>query len=117
MLLGTVAAFIDGLAKPKPGKVGKKYLEYLDQYFPEMCKALGAQIFYEHIRCSIIHEFGPRPPVALGHERHDKLKGNYVGSITHDGQQYTLFNVDRFIGDFMRHLDSIGPPTQNLALP
>jgi hypothetical protein len=71
----------------------------------EACKALGAEVFYSHIRCSGIHEFAPRPPVAAVPD--NELAGGYAVTRDIDGRQWTLFNVDRFVDDFLRHLDEI----------
>ena len=69
--------------------------------------ALGAEVFYSHIRCASIHEFAPRPPIGLAHT--EELRGQYSGIWEGGGQQWTMFNVDRFVSDFMRHLDEIAP--------
>lgn len=107
VLLSVVAGFIDGLVKAPRGSTHTKYVKYLGEHFPEACVALGAEVFYSHIRCASIHEFAPRPPVALAHT--EQLHGEYSDTREVGGQQWTVFNVDRFVSDFMRHLDEIAP--------
>jgi hypothetical protein len=106
-LLSVVAGFIDGLVKAPRGCTHERYVKYLTEHFPEACVALDAEVFHSHIRCASIHEFAPRPPVALAHT--EQLRGEYSDTCEADGQQWTVFNVDRFISDFMRHLDAIAP--------
>jgi hypothetical protein len=105
VLLSVVAAFIDGLVRAPRGKTREMYLAYLKLHFPEACTALGAEIFYSHIRNAAIHEFAPRPPIAVAHD--EKLHGKYTHTLERGGQQWTVFNVDRFVSDFIRHLDSV----------
>ena len=105
VLLTLVAAFIDGLAKGAPGKTRVAYIDYLKNNFPELCLALGAEVFYAHIRNAAIHEFAPRPPIALAHE--SELMGQYAETRELNGEHWTVLNVDKIVTDFKHHLDKL----------
>lgn len=64
-LLNVVATFIDSLARGRLGVSKKTYIEYLGKHFPELCKELGAEVFYDNFRCAAVHEFGIRSPYVL----------------------------------------------------
>jgi hypothetical protein len=103
VLMSLIAAFIDGLAKGKRGETRKAYLEYLKTHFPTLCTELGAEAFYAHFRSCAIHEFAPRPPFSLAHGG----AGEYVSTEPHEGQEWSILNVDRLVADFKQHLDSL----------
>jgi hypothetical protein len=105
VLVSLIAAFIDGLAKAPPRKTHDGYVAYLKSNFPELCATLGAEAFYAHIRCAAIHEFAPRPPFALAPDT--ELKGRYTDIREMEGQYWTLLNADRFVDEFLHHLDRI----------
>lgn len=105
VLVSLVATFIDGLTKAPPRKTHDAYVEYLKSNFPELCAALGAEAFYAHIRCAAIHEFAPRPPLALAPDA--ELQGRYTDTRELEGQHWTLLNADRLVDEFLRHLDRI----------
>ncbi len=105
VLVSLIAAFIDGLAKGAPGKTRSAYLTYLKANFPELCQSIGAEVFYSHIRNAGIHEFAPRPPLALA--RNAELPGQYCEMREMDGAEWTVVNVDRIVDDFLAHLDQL----------
>jgi len=100
-----VATFIDGLVQSPKGRVGVPYKQYLETHFPEMCKQLGAEVFYEYFRNSSIHEFAPRPPFALGSTK--SLGQAYVGRWKIENREWTLLNIDRLVADFLQHLGKL----------
>ena len=105
VLLALVASFIDGLAKGAPGNTRVAYITYLETHFPSLCLALGAEVFYAHIRNAAIHEFAPRPPFALAHKT--ELGIQYTETRELNGENWTVLNVDKIVSDFKSHLDSL----------
>ena len=109
VLVSMVAAFIDGLAKPPPSKVREAYVSYLERHFPNLCRAIGAEVFYSNVRCAGIHEFAPRPPIALAASA--ELGGKYAETRQDEhGAAWVLLNADLVVQDFLEHLDKLCPP-------
>jgi hypothetical protein len=97
-----ICLFIDGLAMPRKGKVQQDFCAYIDLHFPELCAAIGnSETFYTHFRSKAIHEFNTLPPFAL-----ETTKAPSAPYIRED-HGYKIFNVDRFISDFRRHLGDL----------
>ena len=48
-----ICCFIDGLGNGSK----KDYLNNLKAHFPDLCKELGALVFYQKYRNGIVHEF------------------------------------------------------------
>jgi hypothetical protein len=111
-LLNLVTTFIDGLASGAPGNTKKAYLAYLDAHFPDLCKALGAEVFYTKYRCGAVHEFNLKDGFAIG--RDSGMSGAYSGSqvIKETGQQITILNIDRLVNDFLAHVGSLEQSTK-----
>ncbi len=78
-----------------------KYLEFLEQQFPDLCKELGAQVFYSKFRCGLVHEFSPETGFALAEDR--ETRGAYTGRFEVEGREDTLIalNVERLANEFM----------------
>ena len=106
-LLNLVTAFIDGLASGKKGETKVAYLNYLQTHFPNLCAAIGAEIFYTNYRCGAIHEFNLKK--GFGIERGEKMPRTYVDTKTvkDTGEQLTILNIDRLIDDFISHIRSL----------
>ena len=102
-----VAAFIDGLASGPAGGTRDAYLEYLRHNFPDMCRAIGAEMFYSHIRNKAVHEFAVLPPFGLAHSNDLSDPSAHTESRLIDGKQWILINVERVLADFRSHLDSL----------
>lgn len=107
VIMHLVAAFIDGLASGPCGGTRTAYLAYLGAHFPAMCKAIGAEVYYSHIRCKAVHEFAVLPPFALAHSAALSNPSAYTETRTCEGKQWTLINVERVLADFRSHLDSL----------
>jgi hypothetical protein len=112
-LLNLVTTFIDGLASGAPGTTKAAYLEYLDKHFPELCKALGAEIFYSKYRCGAVHEFNLK--AGFGIARDSRMDGAYVGTqtIKETGEELTVLNIDRLVADFIRHVSNLEAELKN----
>jgi len=110
--LHLVSAFIDGLAAGNTGKTKASYLLYLQEHFPQLCQELGAEIFYTHVRSKAVHEFALRPPLALSRSTGMQDKNAYCETVSMDGAEWTLVNLERVLADFRTHLGSIeGDPS------
>lgn len=106
-LLNLVSTFIDGLASGAPGNTKKAYLAYLEAQFPDLCKALGAEVFYSKYRCGAVHEFNLKDGFGIG--RDSGMLGAYSGTqtIKDTGQEVTILNIDRLVIDFLAHVRSL----------
>jgi hypothetical protein len=106
-LLNLVTTFIDGLASGQPGGTKTAYMNYLQTQFPELCAAIGAEVFYTNYRCGAVHEFNLKK--GFGIERGEKMPGTYVDTktIRETGGQMTILNIDRLIDDFILHVRSL----------
>jgi hypothetical protein len=102
-LLNLVSTFIDGLASAPPGKTKNGYVDYLTEHFPELCAAVGAEIFYAKYRCKAVHEFGLADGFAIGRE--SGLAGKYADTQSINGKDYLILNIDRLVQDFLAHID------------
>ena len=108
VLVSLIASFIDGLAKAAPGQTRQGYVRYLEQHFPDLCRAVGAEVFYSNVRCAAIHEFAPRPPFALAPD--SELRGSYAETRNDEnGAQWIFLNADLVVRDFLRHLEKTVP--------
>jgi len=106
-LLNLVTTFIDGLASGQPGGTKIAYMNYLQTHFPELCAAIGSEIFYINYRCGAVHEFNLKK--GFGIERGEKMLGTYVDTktIKETSDQLTILNIDRLIDDFIAHIRSL----------
>ena len=106
-LLNLVTTFIDGLASGQPGTTKTAYLNYIQKQFPNLCSAIGAEVFYTNYRCGAVHEFNLKKGFAI--ERGEKMSGTYVDTkiIKETGDQITILNIDRLIDDFITHIQSL----------
>ena len=102
--LHLIASCIDGLVKAPRGKARLLYLEYIRLHFPGLHAAVGAEAFYDHVRCAAVHEFAPRPPFALGRGLPD---GPYETTETVAGSAWRILNLDRIEADFLSHLSAL----------
>jgi hypothetical protein len=104
-LLNLISVFIDGLVAAPKGQARAMYSQYLKTHFPSLCRALPAEVFYEHYRCKAVHEFGLGTGFAIG--RDSGLKGEYVArqNVRELGQTVTILNIDRFALDFLAHVE------------
>jgi hypothetical protein len=107
VLMHLVAAFIDGLAAGPKGNTKSAYLQYLKTNFPNLCQALGAEVFYSKIRSKAVHEFALAPPLALAHASRLTDPTAYVETVTRDGQELLLVNLEKLVADFRAHLDTL----------
>ncbi len=106
-LLNLVTTFIDGLASGQPGETKVAYLNYLQKQFPDLCSAIGAEVFYANYRCGAVHEFDLKKGFAI--ERREKMPSAYVDTktIKETGDQITILNIDQLVDDFMAHIKSL----------
>jgi hypothetical protein len=106
-LLNLIATFIDGLASGPKGGTRAAYLNYLKSHFPDLCAALGAEVFYDKYRNAAVHEFGLKASYAIG--RDSGLKGAYVDTqyFKDAGVQMTVLNIDRLAADFLAHVEAL----------
>jgi hypothetical protein len=111
VLLHMVSAFIDGLAAGAKGDTKAAYLKYLQTNFPALCQAIGAEVFYTHIRSKAVHEFALLPPLALAHSSDLADPAAYVETVMIDGKEWTLVNLEKVVADFRSHLDTFGGGT------
>jgi hypothetical protein len=107
VLLHVVSAFIDGLAAGAKGDTKAAYLKYLKANFPALCKAIGAEVFYTHIRSKAVHEFALLPPLALVHSSALADPTSYVETVIIDDKEWTLVNLEKVVADFRSHLDAL----------
>lgn len=109
-LLNLITAFIDGLASGKKGETKTAYLNYLKAHFPDLCAAVGAEVFYSKFRNGCVHEFGIKPGYAI--DQNLGMRGEYVASIEVEetGQQHVVLNIDRLANDFLKHLKKLDGP-------
>lgn len=103
----SISVFIDGLASGHKGKTRTVYIKYLKKYFPELCKSLGADLFYTHLRCKAVHEFALKPPLTLAHSQGFDDENSYVEPIEIDKKKYKCLNVDKLAKDFLEHIENI----------
>ena len=106
-LLNLVSTFIDGLASGPPGDTKKAYLQYLSTHFPDLCRALGAEVFYSKYRCAAVHEFNLKPGFAIG--RDSGMDGQFAGTqvVKATGQELTILNIDRVVEAFLAHVRAL----------
>lgn len=93
-----ICCYIDGLSN------GEKdgYIKNLKLHFPDLCKELGAQIFYQKYRNGVIHEFGMKDGFALGRGGID-INSCYIQEQIIEESRTKLFtlNIDRFVKEFL----------------
>ena len=106
-LLNLVTTFIDGLASGQPHETKVAYLNYLKMHFPDLCAAIGAEIFYTNYRCGAVHEFNLKK--GFGIDRGENMPGTYIETktIKETGNQMTFLNIDRLVDDFIAHVRSL----------
>ncbi len=106
-LLNLITTFIDGLTSGPKGGTRAAYVSYLKAHFPDLCVAVGAEVFYENYRNVAVHEFGLKPGYAIG--RNTGLKGAYADTqlIRDTGVQVTVLNIDRLLADFLAHVEGL----------
>jgi hypothetical protein len=111
-LLNLISTFIDGLAAGASGQSKMAYLDYLQKNFPDLCAALGAEVFYQSFRNKAVHEFAIKPPYCLWRE--PAMEGKYVDTVEVDGTEWHPLNIDRLTCDFLNHIDQL---RSSLGLP
>ncbi|MDP3938282.1 MAG: hypothetical protein Q8R92_09120 [Deltaproteobacteria bacterium] len=106
-LLSLVSTFLDGLAAGGPAGTKAAYLDYLQAHFPDLCAALGAEIFYSKYRSAAVHEFSIKK--GFGINRDSKMPGEYCGTTTvrETGQELTILNIDRLVEEFLAHVRAL----------
>jgi hypothetical protein len=116
-LLNLVATFIDGLASGAKSKTHAAYINYLKAHFPDLCHAVGADVFYENFRSAAVHEFGLKPGYAIG--RDSGLRGAYADKqvIVETGQEIVVLNIDRLVSDFLAHVEDLLAQTRSGKAP
>jgi hypothetical protein len=104
-LLNLVTAFIEGLAAQGGTRVA--YIGYLEAHFPELCRTVGAERFYDHFRKETVYDFTLKPGYALG--RDAGMMGRYVDTqlLTDTGERQVVLNIDRLVADFLAHVDRL----------
>jgi hypothetical protein len=90
-LLNLVSTLIDGLASGPAGGSKAAYIAYVETRFPELAKAIGAQVFYEKCRCKVVHEFGLAPGYAIA--RAAGMGGRYSERQVIDGTEYVRMST------------------------
>ncbi len=119
-----ISSFIAGLTTGHNRGNKAVYLSYIESNFPDLCNAFtniltntpslssqlqgmtGAEFFYTHLRNKAMHEFAPKPPLALAHNAMFDNTNPYVKIKPSDGQTLICLNVDKLIDDFLGHLSS-----------
>lgn len=103
-LLNLIATFIDGLASGPKGGTKKAYLAYLGNYFPELCSALGSEVFYDSYRNKSVHEFDLKHGYGIG--RDSGMNGAYCGTqkVKETSETIVVLNIDRLVRDFLAHV-------------
>jgi len=98
-----ICCFIDGLGNGTK----EEYLDNLKQYFPDLCKELGAIIFYEKYRNGIVHEFSPKK--GFGIAENYEIRGKYIEEveIKETKKKIKFLNIERFEKDFEKMLEGI----------
>jgi len=92
-----VACGIDALAGGKK----KRYLRFLEDYFPDLCAGLGSRVFYEMYRNGIVHEFLFKQQYGIANNR--ETDGRYVEDFQVEGKEGMIrcINVDRLVKDYL----------------
>ncbi len=85
----------------------QKYISSLESNFPELCKKLGAIVFYEKYRNGLAHLLAPLN--GYGIDRNSHMKGEYLeqSEIIETKQIVTSLNIDRFYKDFEVFLSNL----------
>jgi len=106
-LLNLVTTFIDGLASGPSGASKGAYLDYLKAHFPNLCAAIGAEVFYSKYRNAAVHEFSLKK--GFGIDRDAAMGGAYCDTQTvkETGLELTVLNIDRLVADFLAHVKSL----------
>jgi len=102
-----ISTFIDGLAKAPKHDAGATYKQYLKDNFPELCRFIDPDLFYENLRNKAIHEFAPLPPLAIARASSFGNSAMYAETRKIEGKEWICLNVDILTEDFLRHLDII----------
>jgi hypothetical protein len=111
VLLLHICNYIDGFVRAERRNVKPQYIAYLEAHFPDLCREVGAENFYEHFRNKAVHEFAPLPPYALSDNR--SMHGKYCFDEVINGHVWRVMNVDRLIDDFKSHLDWLANQQQS----
>jgi hypothetical protein len=72
-----------------------------------LCKAIGAEVFYTHIRSKAVHEFALLPPLALVHSSSLADPTSYAETVIIHDKEWTLVNLEKVVDDFRWHLDAL----------
>lgn len=106
-LLTLITCFIDGLAKGKKGETKPAYLNYIKKHFPELCKELGAEVFYNKYRNAAVHEFSIKK--GYGIDRNSSMKGKYIDTqiIIESNKKLIVLNIDKLVDDFLQHIQKL----------
>lgn len=95
-----VACYLDEMSTA--GRhTAREYLEFLERQFPDLCRELGAQVFYSKFRCGLVHEFSPETGFAVAEDR--EARGAYTGRFEVEGREDILIglNVERLAAEFI----------------
>jgi len=104
-----IACYIDALAA-NGGNAGRgKFTAFLKKHFKPLCDRLasavggkrsGAEIFYEHFRDKMVHNyFTPNAKFALAEDH--ELHGQYAGELEIDGRKLVAINIERLYREFV----------------
>jgi hypothetical protein len=97
-----IAAGIDGIA----GGERDKYLAALEQHFPDLCRRLGAEVFYAKYRNGMIHEYSPKKGFGLTEDK--EVGPVIVETLIVDGHSDPLIcvNVEALARQFKTFVDA-----------
>jgi hypothetical protein len=98
-----IAAGIDGIA----GGDRDKYIATLEEHFPDLCQALGAEVFYSKYRNGMIHEYSPKKGFGLTEDK--EVGTTIVETLKIEGQhdQLICVNVEALARDFENYVHRI----------
>lgn len=91
-----ICCYIDGLGNGKP----VDYKRNLETHFPDLCKEMSAESFYQKYRHGVVHEFAMKPDFGIW--RDSMMKSKYIDEKEHGKKLITVLNVDRLTKDFLR---------------
>ena len=100
--LTLICSYIDGMGNGTK----KDYLDNLKTEFPDLCKELGASVFYQKYRNGIIHELCPKSNFAL--DRGSDMNNQYVREVEIEDDKRILItlNIDRLTNDFLKWVNT-----------
>jgi len=98
-----ICTFIDSLATTS----NLLFHQYLEKHFPELDQTIGFIMLSKNLRNKAVHEFSIKPPLGLAHSQFFSNSNDYKIEKVLDGQNWIFLNVDRFVDDFLNHLEAI----------